>query len=227
MNNNFTLDIWNQNYTVEQINLPDRRVYNCNNEHTFPSITTVLGAADDGQRLIDWKERVGEDFAERRSRKALSIGNGLHDLSEKYLLNQLTNRDIIKSMPEVRSRFNTYKKFLSSIDVVHFVERPLYSTILGIAGTCDALISIDGKVTVLDHKTSFSPKEPEHIENYFIQSSFYAYAVSELYRLNYIPRICVAIAVEGAEEPQVFFGSPRDHAEGIINALKLYREKYD
>lgn len=220
----FNQEIWPQNYSIERIDTPSGRLYNINNgEYEFPSITTVLSAMDDGW-LKEWIEKVGEEFAKARTKKAATIGTGMHDLCEDYLQNKPTKMKLMKSLPEIRARFNNYKTFLDTIETVHLLERPVYSTPLGIAGTVDCVATINGKIHVIDHKTSFKLKDKEQINGYFLQASFYAFSVAELYQLDYVPDICISIAVDGIKEPQVFFEKPRNYINKLLEVKKKYLE---
>lgn len=221
----FEHDIWPQNYSIERIDNPEGRVYNINSgEHEYPSITTVLSTMD-GDWLQEWIDQVGEEYAKARSKKALTIGTALHEFCEDYLLNSLDKKKLIKALPEVRVRFNNFKSFLNTIESVHLLERPLYSTILGVAGTVDCMATIDSKLTIVDFKTSFKEKEHDQIQSYFSQAAFYSCAVAELYQLRSLPRICIAIAVDGIKEPQVFFEDPKDHIPHLLEAIKNYKNE--
>lgn len=218
----FIQDIFPQNYFIKRIDTPTKRVYNCNNEYEFPSITTVLSVMS-GDWVKEWRERVGDEFADKVSRKATSIGTGVHELCEDYLQNKPINKKLFKVIPEVRTRFNNFKQFLDTIEKVHLLERPVYSTILGIAGTVDCVATINGEIYVVDFKTSNRIKEKEQIHDYFAQATFYAYACMELYSLRRVPRICIAIAVDGIKEPQVFFENPRNWVGYLKEALEKYK----
>ena len=52
------------------------------------------------------------------------------------------------------------------------VELPLYSSTIGVAGRCDLIAEWDGVLSVIDFKSSTSPKKREWVTPYFLQALF-------------------------------------------------------
>jgi genome maintenance exonuclease 1 len=76
--------------------------------------------------------------------------------------------------------FRSIRPQLDHIDNVRCLETPLFSHILKVAGTVDCIAELDGKLTVIDFKTSTKPKKTEWIEDYFMQGCFYLIAYREI-----------------------------------------------
>lgn len=209
-------------YNIKQVNMPTYRYYDCDGL-ALPSITTVLGRHPSSVWVQEWRDRVGEEFADKVSRKAAAIGTSVHNLAELYLANKITNKDIMQALPEARVRFAALRKFLDDIEVVYFQERAVYSKVLGIAGTLDCLAIYKGKLTVIDFKTASGLRTEEEIQGYFAQVTMYGMALMELYPdiVTEMPQICIAIAVNNKSEPQVFV---KKGLEDIKNRLTYVKQ---
>ncbi len=116
----------------------------------FPSMTSMLSLFDDGG-IDKWIKRVGQEEADRIVTEAINRGNSLHDLSEKYLRNELT-REQLKGPGKIL--FNRVKRYLDEVQLVIALEVPLYSVQCKYAGRTDAIVMIDDQITILDHKNS-------------------------------------------------------------------------
>ena len=91
--------------------------------------------------------------------------------------------------------FNSIKFWLDDIDNIHALEDPLYSDFLQVAGTVDCIADFQGKLSVIDFKTSSKPKDRDDIYNYFMQTAAYAVAFEERTGIP-IGRLVIIMAVE-------------------------------
>src|SRR5271154_5809296 len=67
------------------------RVYNTPLGHKVPSVTTILSTLPkDG--LIAWRDRVGDEEANRITNEACRIGSTMHETLEGYVSNYLRGR---------------------------------------------------------------------------------------------------------------------------------------
>ena len=144
-----------------------RRVYVTPNGHTYPSITSVLGSQPKPS-LDAWRERVGDEEADRLMKESAKLGTAVHDLCERYLSNQ----NLLMVNDEARGVFNRLRFLLGNINNIVGLEIPLYSDILKLAGTADCIAEYNGVLSVIDFKTSKRAKKEEWIEDYFIQAFF-------------------------------------------------------
>ena len=161
---------------LEQKNLEEGRKY-VGEDFAFPSITTVLGKTKDISHLIKWRQRVGEEQANKISGAATSRGTKMHTLCEKYLLNEEVN-DLGYSQGELL--FRSIKSSLDEFETIRALETTLYSKRLQVAGTVDCVAEIGNVLTVVDFKTASKEKKKEWIEDYFLQGAFYLNAFYEL-----------------------------------------------
>jgi hypothetical protein len=68
------------------------------------------------------------------------------------------------------------------------------------------IAEFDGKLSIIDFKTSRKPKKAEYITNYFMQEAFYAAAFYE--RTGIAIKQIVTLVMVDYEEPQVFIEQP-------------------
>jgi hypothetical protein len=140
-----------------QITLSDSRFYR-RNKNYYPSITHVLGSYPKGKHFEDWLMKVGYS-SKFIVKKAADDGNLVHGLIEDFLggkeLLYLDHKGAPKYSTLVWNmvmRFvefwETYKPELLEAEVY------LFSDEIKVAGTCDLVCKIDGKVWIIDFKTS-------------------------------------------------------------------------
>lgn len=202
---------------LTQINLEDRRLYEVPGGNRYPSATTVIGSMSDGSWLESWKAAVGEEEATRVSRRATNRGTAIHGYCEDFLNNKVPN----VSMFDIEM-FNQLKFELSKIDNVYAIEVALYSHKLKTAGTVDLIAEYNGELAVIDWKTSNHIKSKSDIPNYFIQTSFYAFCMWELFRIN-IPKLVIIMAVDGNKHPLVFEENTRDWIPKFVEVRKQFK----
>ena len=206
--------------TLEQINEETGRRYKTPEGNVYPSITTVLGSI--GNASLDaWRKRVGEEYANQVSRQASGRGTRVHNTIEKYLLNELTEMDIRRMMPDLKDMFRKIRPFIDEhIGTIYGVEKRLYSDRLRIAGTCDCIAEWDGVISIIDWKTSNYQKDKCQIDNYFMQTTAYADMVYE--RVNIpIQRVVVAINVEH-EGSQVYVEEKDNYLAKLESCINDY-----
>lgn len=186
----------------------------------YPSITTVLGARGK-EAIMEWRKRVGEEEANRITRHACSRGTALHLLAEKYLNNE---EEIFAEdeMPHVIQSFKTVQRVLDErIGKVVLQECPLYSDHLGIAGRVDLIAEFDGRLSVIDFKTSSRIKSEQQIENYFAQTAFYAAAFYERTGIA-IQQSVIIMVVDNDPKPIIFKQGTFEWIPSVLKAIKFY-----
>ena len=203
---------------IEQYTAPDGvRFYNTPTGEKYPSITTMLGWHGK-DKINEWRRRVGHEQATTIARVAASRGTGLHFATEQYLKNQTPT---FKS-PLVQEMFTKFRPYLDRIDNIHIQETPLFSHHLRLAGTVDCIAEWDGRLAVIDFKTSTREKKKDWIENYFMQAAAYAIMYEELAFIP-ITRLVVLIAVEEDNSVQVF----EERRDNWTKKLLTLRDEYE
>lgn len=168
----------------------------------LPSVTTVIGRSLDKSYLERWKEKIGEEEAEAIRCQASVRGHAIHDLCERYVLNDPNWRN--GEMPINLETFQGFRPILDkNIEKVYGLELPLWSKVLKTAGQADMVAVWDGKKAIIDYKTSLRPKTEEDCLGYMLQGTTYALMMYERYRIT-IPLVVVMIAVDHQKYPTVY-----------------------
>jgi genome maintenance exonuclease 1 len=188
------------------------RVYETPSGRAYPSVTTVTGLHS-AKGIMEWRKRVGEAEANRISGRASARGTRIHNYCESYLLGESTEPDMFDA-----EMFNSIKPLLDQIDNIHALEDPLYSDHLQVAGTVDCIAEFQGKLSVIDFKTSSKPKDRDDIHNYFMQTSAYAVAFEERTGIP-IGRLVIIMAVDN-DDPRWFI-EKRDNWIGGFRKLRM------
>lgn len=94
--------------------------------------------------------------------------------------------------------FNNLKHELDKIDNILGIEIPLHSEYLSIAGTSDCIAEYNGRLSIIDYKTSDYIKKKDWIFDYFVQAVAYRYMLKELTGLD-AEQLVVLMAAENGE----------------------------
>jgi len=200
---------------LKTINENNRRLYVTPEGKQYPSVTTVLGW-NTKQGILEWRKRVGEAAANKISRQASARGSRFHYQCEDYL----NNKEPKIEGPGEKSMFTSIVPFLNRIQNIHCQEKSLYSDFLKTAGRVDCIAEFDGRLSIIDFKTSSRPKKAEYITNYFQQGSAYAVMYEERTGIP-IDTIVIIMAVEG-NEPQLFI----EKRDNFIESYREVRNEY-
>lgn len=189
----------------------------------YPSITTVLGVLSK-QGIAEWRARVGEEEANRISTQAARRGTNVHQMCEDYVNNEL---DKTKFLPHEKAMFNSIRKVLDeSLGLVYAQECPLYSDYLGIAGRVDCVAEYNGRLSIIDYKTSSKLKKKEWIGSYFQQASAYCVMFEERTKIP-VDQIVIVVAVENEDKAQVFVEKRDNYIGECIETIKTYKGTLD
>lgn len=205
-------------------NIDGKRYYITPTGEKYPSVTSVTGLLNrDG--IKKWRKRVGEKTANKISTQAARHGTSAHQLFEDYIKGDNFEEKFKGAMPTTQQAFISLEKQLNQIGVVHGLESPLYSHNLQLAGRVDCIAEWDGKLSVIDFKTSAKPKQEKWIQNYFIQETAYAKMFEELTGET-IHTIITMIAVSDGSS-QLFIEQPSDRYVDQLQELRSqYRTEY-
>src|SRR6056300_1774364 len=185
----------------------------------FPSVTTVLSILTE-EAIQAWRNRVGEEEANRVSGRASARGTKVHSIIEDYL----NGKETTDYLPHIRQSLANVEPILDSrIGRIFGIEVPLYSRHLGLAGRCDAIAEFDGVISIVDWKTSRYPKSKDKISNYFCQMSAYAIMWEERTGMP-ITNLVVVMDVDG-HEPLVFKEHRDNWTEMLNNTIEEYKRR--
>jgi ATP-dependent exoDNAse (exonuclease V) beta subunit len=196
------------------------RLYATPTGERYKSITTVLGNYNK-QAIMEWRERVGAEEANKISSKAANRGTKVHKICEDYINNEIPELKMQMMMPDLKELFFKIKPIIDEkLGDVYSQEQALYSHKLKIAGRVDLIGMWNGKLSVIDFKTSTKQKQEEDIQNYFMQCTAYALMFSELTGM-WIDDIVVLIAT-GEGEAQLFERQIDDYMKPLMRYINKY-----
>lgn len=172
----------------------------------------------DKTALLEWKAKVGEAEATRISVQAARRGTAVHNIAERYILNEETYYGN-NEMPINVESFKPIKKVLDDcVDNILGVELPLSSKALGVAGRTDLVAEYNGKTSIIDFKTSKRLKKAEWIESYFLQSTIYSMMFERMYSIA-VPQIVIIITVDDEPVCQQFIMNRADFVNRALEVL--------
>jgi genome maintenance exonuclease 1 len=211
------IDLGYSDLTTESVN--GKRMYVTPEGRRFPSVTTVLGVRS-REGIQKWRARVGEEEANRISSFAASRGTQVHTMVERYIDNREDYLE--KSNHLTRLNFETMRPVLDQrIGRVLAQEVPLYSNHLGLAGRVDCVAEFDGRLSIVDFKTSSKPKKKDWIHNYFIQETAYAIMFEERTGTPIVDLVTI-IVNDLDEEPQVFQEKRDRWIDPLFDTIEQY-----
>jgi len=175
---------------LQCINEGGRRIYVTPTGARYPSVTTVMG----------WNSRkVFEQWRLERpngSTGSLRRGSEFHKFIENYMRDGTVPP--IPNSPnglDTGHLFRQIRPFLDSLGGYEVLETTVWSRTLRVAGRMDALVRMNGVLTVIDWKSSYRLKTRGEIPDYFLQAAAYAVAVSEFIG-EPVPQVAIAISAE-------------------------------
>ena len=196
------------------------RLYATPTGEKYKSITTVL-SNHNKQAIMEWRERIGAEEATKISTKAATRGTKVHKICEDYINNEIPELKMQMMMPDLKEMFFKIKPIIDEkLGDVYSQEQALYSHKLRIAGRVDLIGMWNGKLSVIDFKTSARQKEESYIQNYFMQCTAYALMFSELTGM-WIDDIVVLIAT-GEGEAQLFERQIHDYRKPLMEYIDKY-----
>ena len=196
------------------------RLYTTPEGNRYKSITTVLSNYNK-QYIMEWRKAVGEEQANKISSKAANRGTKVHKICEDYLNNEIPELKMQMMMPDLKELFFKIKPYIDeNVGKIYSQEQALYSDKYRIAGRVDLIAEWNGKLSVIDFKTSTKQKDEEDIQNYFMQCTAYAIMFAERTGM-WIDDIVVLIATE--EGPaQIFERQIHDYRQPLIEYINKY-----
>jgi len=200
---------------LKRIDSDKGRVYQTPNGRAYPSVTSVTGLHGK-EAIFAWRKRVGEEEANRISAAATKRGTRVHSLCEDYL----NNKSVEPDMFEVET-WNSILPELRKIDNIHCLETQLYSDHLRVAGTVDCIAEYDGRMSVIDFKTSKRSKSKDDIHGYFMQTSAYAVMFEERTGIA-VDTLVILMTVDEQPEASVFIENRDDWIEKFIDLREEY-----
>ena len=121
------------------------RYYKIDGAVAYPSVTSVISFIS-RKKFADWRARVGNEEANRKTKHATTRGTKFHRVVEVYLQNGDYKALEEYEVPLVQMMFNSAKSKLNEkLDRIYQQETNMYSSRLCLAGTVDLICEVDGE----------------------------------------------------------------------------------
>ena len=207
---------------LERHTIDESRYYQVDDQSMYPSVTSVISFIN-RKKFADWRARVGEEEANRKTKHATTRGTRLHKVWEVYLQNGDYKSLDEWEIPLIQLMFQAYKFYLDTrLDNIYQQETTMKSDKLCLAGTVDLICEVDGELAIVDFKTSAKEKPEEWLEDYFVQLSAYWAMFSE--RTGVVPKKLVVFLVGENGDVQIverrnimkYLTTLRDYANQFI-----------
>lgn len=187
-----------------------------------PRVTKIIQKCIHNDGLMYWANSLG--FKHQSYQKTLNnaaiIGTQCHNNIDAFM-DDSSHDAPINIMAEARNAYLSFRKWYDDISMnckieVIFHEKPLVCKYFG--GTLDGLYNIDGKIYIVDYKTS------NHVTyNYLLQIAAYIYMLRTTLDIN--PDGCVVLQLSKSDvaynEYSLDFSNPSDakYMEDCIQAF--------
>jgi hypothetical protein len=205
-------------------------------DRKVPSVTRVVDAVFP-KYLTEWAATAGADYWKENYGKdsgmyegirnaykeigdtAKDIGSEVHKWIELWIKFKITGGETSTDYPDrVKVPMQNFHKWVESREIEWLAcEKKVYSRSWEYAGTIDALAKINGKLCVIDFKTS-----AKIYKEYYLQVSAYCNAIGEM--MGELPKLGVIVRVDKEEDKfqEVAF-DPWQHNDVFIDALSIKR----
>tara|TARA_B100001564_G_scaffold340446_1_gene334135 strand:- start:24 stop:674 length:651 start_codon:yes stop_codon:yes gene_type:complete len=178
------------NYKTYHINkVNDMRYYCVSEDVNVPSVTSILRKTNDKSINL---------FQHKFNTDSIEIGNFMHKYLEHYVsknvdfFDKSENYIIAKKLAEL-----VIDNFIDNIEEIWGTEvSVLYKN--AYAGTIDLIGMIDGKLCLVDYKSSYRHKSRVEMEEYFLQLAAYSLAHDWQYDTK-IDSIIVFLAIRNGQ----------------------------
>jgi hypothetical protein len=205
---------------IERVSDNGARFYLTPEGNKYPSVTSVFSVLDNTY-INEWKARVGEKEAARVSNRAASRGTWIHEQAEHLLKGTVPPQNTINQML-YSDMWDSVKPVIEQIGDTIAIEAQLYSDYLECAGTVDCVGYWNGKLSIIDFKTSGRLKQHTEIDSYWMQTSAYAVMWEERTRMP-VSQLVIIMAVDD-EKPLVFVDKRNNWILKFTEIRKKYKE---
>ena len=209
--------------TYSRTDTENGRYYLTDSGQKLPSVTTILDKLTDKSFLVEWRNRIGDEEANKITAQSSASGTSLH----KNLENYINGIDEIEGNAMSKMMFKMIKtKGLPKLTEAWGTEVELFYPEL-YAGTSDLIGVFDGEPAIIDFKNSRRAKKKDQIENYFLQLAAYAEAHNALYETTINCGVIMMVSQNGDYQEFVVKGEEFKHYTQLwYTKVYQYYDKY-
>ena len=171
---------------IERVDTEIGRHYLDSTNKPVPSVTTVLsGTSKSKDGLTKWRNRVGDEEADRVIKQSTDIGTAVHEAIEKFLNKESWN-DFGDTSDQIMAKNISHKFVNDALDGITEIWGLEVGLILDnlYAGTADCVGLYKNVPTLIDFKTAKKIKKRDWIEDYFLQGCAYANAHNVMFETD-------------------------------------------
>ncbi|MDC0420631.1 preprotein translocase subunit TatA [Gammaproteobacteria bacterium] len=171
---------------LERVDTEIGRHYLDSTNKPVPSVTTVLsGTSKSKDGLIQWRNRVGDEEADRVIKQSTDIGTAVHEAIEKFLNKESWN-NFGDTSDQIIAKNISHKFVNDALDGITEIWGLEVGLILDnlYAGTADCVGLYKNVPTLIDFKTAKKIKKRDWIEDYFLQGCAYANAHNVMFETD-------------------------------------------
>ena len=201
------------------------RLYNFDGAKArYYSVTTMLSKTADHRWIDKWRERVGNEEADRICAEATNFGERFHKAMEDWLTQGLAYTPQSPEDYLIHRAWNNACGQLSRLRYRHIAsELPLYSDALQLAGRCDALGYLDEDPIIMDFKLVKTISSYNSYEDYRLQCTAYAAMVQE--RMNITcKKFVVLMTPKDGSLPYCIIDSPNKYFSKLRERILQFRQ---
>ena len=156
-------------------------------DEKLPSVTSILQATkseEDKASLENWKQRVGEEEANKIKTEASNRGTSMHSYIEDFLKGRI-NESFFESNEQYKNMAKEIidKGIRGKLEEIYGMETTLHYP-KKYAGTADLIGIYQGQETIIDFKQANKPKRRDYIQDYFLQLGAYTLAHNFFYKTS-------------------------------------------
>jgi genome maintenance exonuclease 1 len=212
---------------LDSVTTENGRYYTSPSGTKLVSVTTLLSKVQSDAKkasLERWRKRIGHAEAEKITKAAADRGTILHNLCEDFIRE---DRTFIppKKGTNAFALFKQIYPCFKDINIIHGVEKTLYSERLGMAGKTDCIGEYKNELSIIDFKTTITEKNKSYIKDYFIQETAYGIMYADMYNLP-VKQIVTLMAKDNGilSEPQIFVEKTEDYIDALFEKVRAYRK---
>jgi len=173
----------------------------------LPSVTTLLSSMAPASKimaLMNWRKKVGNEEANRRTRLAANRGTWLHAVLDDVFHDEDIEHHLEKA-PDWKPYFDTLEPFLECIKKPLLVESAVGwfngEEQNGFSGTLDMVAQMaNGSTALIDGKTSYKEKPDYQLIDYKKQLAAYSMAAEQMYGIDIEEAWCVIACYDPEKE---------------------------
>lgn len=199
------------------------RIYRTPDGNEYPSVTSIF-SIEEKPEIESWRNSMGHEEADRWTRRAGVRGTFLHEMCEFYVQNELREHQDKYNFISVNNFLPVKKVIDDRIDNIVACELQIFSDKLICAGTIDLIAEWDGRLCIIDYKTSNQHKYRSQIKNYFMQGAAYSYMANEHLGTS-IEDIIIMMIVDGGKI-LIFEEKTKDHFKDFLKRRVEFKERF-